>query len=106
MSDKKYNSIPKHYSRNKNACYDCVFGDDCNAPTDLKTKCEQEDVYYCELKEFTAEDLKSCWTYFEDYFVDVLNGKYSLEEAIEDLRGLIGTKWDDRTKETTDLIGE
>ena len=47
---------------------------------------------------FTEEDLDNCWTAYKDYFLEVLNGEYPLEEAREDLRSLIGTKWDARAK--------
>ena len=35
-------------------------------------------------KPFTVSELKT-WTYRDDYFVEVLNGEKSLEEAREDL---------------------
>ena len=47
---------------------------------------------------FTEEDLYACWQHFPAYFIDILNGEYDLEEARKDLRGLIGSKWDTRTK--------
>jgi hypothetical protein len=45
---------------------------------------------------FTEDDLDSCWAYYKQYLVDILNGKYKLEEAQSDLAGLIGTQWDSR----------
>jgi hypothetical protein len=45
---------------------------------------------------FTKEDL-SLWIYKDDYFVDILNGEYSVEEAREDLISLMET--DERTCE-------
>jgi len=48
------------------------------------------------VKDFTQEDLENCWPFYPDYLLDILNGKYTVEEAKEDLRGLIGTKWDNR----------
>jgi len=46
---------------------------------------------------FTEDDLDCCWTHFyKGYFLEVLNGEYPLENAREDLRGLIGSKWDSR----------
>lgn len=47
---------------------------------------------------FTEEDLDNCWQYYKSYLVDILNGDYDLEEAREDLRGLIGGKFDKRVK--------
>jgi len=46
---------------------------------------------------FTTDDFDSVWYYHADYFVDVLNGDMTLEDAREALRGLIGSKWDPRT---------
>ena len=46
---------------------------------------------------FTEEDLDICWPYYKSYLVDILNGEYDLETAREDLKGLIGSKWDSRT---------
>ena len=46
----------------------------------------------------TVYDLVSCWAYRDDYFVDVLNGDKSLDEAREDLRSLIGSEYDPRTQ--------
>ena len=43
---------------------------------------------------FTEDDLDSCWAYYKQYLVDILNGQYKVEEAQEDLAGLIGTQWD------------
>ncbi len=45
---------------------------------------------------FTEEDLDSCWPFYKTYLIDILNGKYSLEDAIEDLASLIGSKYDKR----------
>ena len=47
---------------------------------------------------FTEEDLDACWPYYKSYLVDILNGEYPVEAAREDLRSLIGSKWDERTK--------
>lgn len=49
---------------------------------------------------FTEEDLEACWDYHIKYLLDLLNGDYLLEEAREDLKSLIGTKWDSRVKGT------
>jgi hypothetical protein len=54
-----------------------------------------------EEKEFTREDVINCWVYHIDYFVDILNGDYELEQAREDLRGLIGSEFDKRTTPST-----
>lgn len=46
---------------------------------------------------FTKEDLYGCWEgYYREYLVDILNGDYDLETAREDLRGLVGSKYDKR----------
>lgn len=50
-----------------------------------------------EQPEFTEDDLDAVWSHHKNYFVQVLNGEYSLEDARADLRGLIGSKWDDRS---------
>jgi len=45
---------------------------------------------------FTEEDLETCWPAYQTYLVEILNGEYSLNDAREDLRGLIGSKYDPR----------
>ena len=45
---------------------------------------------------FTKEDLDACWPYFEDYLLEIMNGEYDISVAREDLRSLIGTKFDNR----------
>jgi hypothetical protein len=47
-------------------------------------------------KPFTEDDLDACWSWYKSYLVDILNGDYDLETAREDLRGLIGSKFDQR----------
>lgn len=47
---------------------------------------------------FTEEDLENCWVYQRAYFVCILNGEYDLDDAREDLRDLIGSKFDKRIK--------
>jgi len=48
---------------------------------------------------FTEDDLTFCWPHFSvDYFLEVLNGEYKLEDAREDLLSLIGSKYDQRTQ--------
>jgi hypothetical protein len=52
-----------------------------------------------EQPKFTEEDLDNCWSYYKTYLIDILNGEYNLETAREDLRGLICSEFDKRTKE-------
>lgn len=40
-------------------------------------------------RKFTEEDVENCWPHHISYFVELLNGDYSLEEAREDLMSLI-----------------
>ncbi len=48
---------------------------------------------------FTEDDLLNCWPAWSMvYFVEILNGDYKLEAAREDLRSLIGSKYDNRTE--------
>ena len=51
-----------------------------------------------EQPQFTEDDLDAVWRAHKNYFVQVLNGEYPLEDAREDLRGLIGSKWDHRSE--------
>jgi hypothetical protein len=46
---------------------------------------------------FTEDDLDNCWPHFKYYFLEILNGEYSLEDARNDLKGLVGSKWDIRS---------
>jgi len=57
----------------------------------MKTNMEEQ-------QKFTEEDLDACWIYYKVYLIDILNGEYELEEAREDLRGLIGSMYDKRNK--------
>lgn len=50
-----------------------------------------------DVSNFTEKDLDSCWAYYKYYLIDILNGDYDLNEAISDLRGLIGSEFDTRT---------
>lgn len=50
------------------------------------------------MEEFNEEDLDACWPYHKSYLLEILNGEYSVEAAREDLRGLIRSKWDNRTE--------
>ncbi len=43
-------------------------------------------------KPFTVEELRT-WSYRDDYFVEVLNGEKSLEEAREDLASFRNTTY-------------
>ena len=44
----------------------------------------------------TIEDLIACWPFRDEYFVDILNGDSSIEDAREYLIGLIGSDHDSR----------
>lgn len=60
-------------------------------------------------KQFTEEDIDSIegWNiYYKDYFIDLLNGDYDLDEAKEDLQGLINSKYDSRVITKTPSMGE
>jgi len=46
--------------------------------------------------EFTEEDIDNCWPYYKSYFLYILNGEYSVEDARDDLKSLIGSQWDER----------
>lgn len=50
------------------------------------------------VNKFTEEDMQ-CWECSLSYLLDILNGDYDLKEAREDLRSLIGSKYDPRIKE-------
>lgn len=50
------------------------------------------------MNKFTEEDLHACWDYSLSYLVDILNGDYDLEEAREDLKSIVGSKFDRRIK--------
>jgi hypothetical protein len=49
--------------------------------------------------EFTEDDIDSCWPHYKSYLLDILNGEYTTEAAREDLRGLIGSRYDSRVNE-------
>lgn len=55
-------------------------------------------------RKFTEDDLYACWPAYTTYFLEVLNGEYDLQEAREDLGGLIGSPYDPRTEEYHDRI--
>ena len=48
------------------------------------------------MRDFTEDDLDNCWEYYKAYLIDILNGEYKLEDARDDLRGLIDSKFDKR----------
>lgn len=50
------------------------------------------------VRRFVEEDFDNCWAHYKSYFIDVLNGDYDLNEAREDLNGLVGSEHDNRTK--------
>ena len=58
------------------------------------------------MPEFTEEDLDACWPCYKDYFLWVLNGTYDLEEAREDLEGLIGSRFDPRVNKEVEDVQE
>ena len=49
------------------------------------------------MEKFTEEDLDNCWQHYKQYLIEILNGEYDLETAREDLKGLIGSEFDNRT---------
>lgn len=55
-------------------------------------------------RKFTTEDFNAVWHFHADYFIDVLNGDYAIEEAREDLRGLIGSKYDPRVSSENEPV--
>ncbi len=54
----------------------------------------------CSAVKITVEDLDACWLHYKSYLVDILNGDYSLSQAQEDIRGLIGSDYDTRKQNT------
>ena len=56
---------------------------------------------------FTVDDIKSCWSHSDEYLIQILNGEYSVEAAREDLKSLIGSRYDPRIKtDTSEARGE
>jgi len=53
---------------------------------------------------FTEEDVTNCWVYRISYLVDILNGKYDLEEARDDLLSLIGSEFDKRNIKQLNIL--
>ena len=55
------------------------------------------------MTKITEEDLNSCWNpaYHTYYLSQILNGEYKLEHAIDDIRSLIGSKYDSRINDET-----
>ena len=50
------------------------------------------------MSKFTEDDIDACWEYHKRYLVEILNGEYQLKDAREDLKSLIGSKYDLRNK--------
>lgn len=46
---------------------------------------------------FTEDDIDSCWPHYKVYLIEILNGEYTVDAAREDLKSLIGSKYDCRT---------
>lgn len=44
----------------------------------------------------TSDDIKLWGQYAYEYFADVLNGEYTLTDAVSDIRSLIGSQFDSR----------
>lgn len=78
-----YGECAKHPGSNMVNCQMCAIENQDTAILHLPTK-------------FTEEDLDSVWQYYKSYLVDILNGDYDLNEAREDLRGLVGSEHDKR----------
>lgn len=53
---------------------------------------------------FTEEDLDSCWKYHKSYLIDILNGEYDLNTAREDLRGSLGSEFDERNSHRSKIL--
>lgn len=49
-------------------------------------------------EKFTEQDLDAVWSEHKAYLLELLNGEYTIEEAREDLRSLIGSDFDPREK--------
>ena len=49
-----------------------------------------------QLPKFTEADVDNCWEHWKEYLVDILNDEYPLNTAQEDLRSLIGSRFDRR----------
>lgn len=48
---------------------------------------------------FTEEDIDAVnWIFHKQYLLEILNGEVTVEEVRENLRSLIGSKYDERTK--------
>ena len=50
-------------------------------------------------KKITHDDILNCWPHASYYLKDILNEEYDLYEAIEDIKSLIGSKYDPRIKD-------
>lgn len=51
-----------------------------------------------EKRKYTEEDFDAVWHYHATYFLQALNGEDTIENLRECLDGLIGSKYDPRTK--------
>ena len=92
----------RHYAGTfKSKCFLMDDIMDCDDYYPLKTNKEPVAEVPCSVGlcagPFTEEDLETCWPVYQTYLVEILNGEYPLEDAKEDLRGLIGSKYDPRT---------
>ena len=55
------------------------------------------------VRNFTEDDLVQCWQYRDSYLLQILNGEYTIEEARDDLGGLIGSRFDSRVSVSKSL---
>ena len=83
-------------------CYKCktevnyVFNDSLCAKCTQVTHMALDKGQRAMTDEFTEEDIDNCWPYYKSYFLQILNGEYSVEDARDDLKSLIGSQWDER----------
>lgn len=54
------------------------------------------------MREITEEDFKSCNWDSTYYFLEILNGRMELQDAIDGIRSLIGSKYDSRWIDLSD----
>jgi len=47
-------------------------------------------------QQITEQDLDACWPHSKTYLLGILNGEYSVSEALEDIESLIGSEYDAR----------
>ena len=48
-----------------------------------------------DVAKFSEDDL-IVWPYYGSYLIEILNGDYTVEEAVSDLRSLVGSEYDPR----------